>query len=463
LGRAPAGANLMYFETGQGAALSAQAHHGVDQQTMEARAYAVARRYAPLLVNTVVGFIALNISTTARKSSARARGSFLRQVDGPADGCRCLLHQPRRGRSGRYGHSPDAPLRRRLQLYHGRSRATTSCSAINRPLTTMRFMCAGCWACCRHRSSRPGSRLRNHGRGVSNPAEPFRRRRPLARFGAMMRPPGDFWDYLRRVTPAALRSAAWAMDCRRTVCSNSISRMPAPRCGLGKSRQCSSSRRTCAWRPVLVRSAAPTGRLSCRDRILAAASRETPCKLFRLAPMMRDRHRRRLSAGPYKPKRRHCAKCFWLHQILFLPASRGTPGARCTGRRHRGKTRGGACRRPHRRAPGLSACDSMGAYITFDPKPGVTRDANRNCVSNIRGQGLSLDEASRRILAIMGLARTIRQSGTCLRKTTLSIYCRQGLPKPITRRHPVLRKSRYWAAASRVGRGRRTGSAPAVP
>ncbi len=47
----------MYFETGQGSALSAGAHHGVDQQTLEARAYAVARRYRPLLVNTVVGFI----------------------------------------------------------------------------------------------------------------------------------------------------------------------------------------------------------------------------------------------------------------------------------------------------------------------------------------------------------------------------------------------------------------------
>ena len=51
------GENLMYFETGQGSALSAGAHHGVDQQTLEARAYAVARRYKPLLVNTVVGFI----------------------------------------------------------------------------------------------------------------------------------------------------------------------------------------------------------------------------------------------------------------------------------------------------------------------------------------------------------------------------------------------------------------------
>ena len=57
LRRGTVGDNVMYFETGQGSALSAGAHHGVDQQTLEARAYAVARRYRPLLVNTVVGFI----------------------------------------------------------------------------------------------------------------------------------------------------------------------------------------------------------------------------------------------------------------------------------------------------------------------------------------------------------------------------------------------------------------------
>ena len=51
------GRNVMYFETGQGSALSANAHHGCDQQTIEARAYAVARQFNPLLVNTVVGFI----------------------------------------------------------------------------------------------------------------------------------------------------------------------------------------------------------------------------------------------------------------------------------------------------------------------------------------------------------------------------------------------------------------------
>lgn len=57
LKRGSIGDNVMYFETGQGSALSANAHHGCDQQTCETRAYAVARHYKPFLVNTVVGFI----------------------------------------------------------------------------------------------------------------------------------------------------------------------------------------------------------------------------------------------------------------------------------------------------------------------------------------------------------------------------------------------------------------------
>ncbi|GAB0117164.1 ethanolamine ammonia-lyase subunit EutB [Acidisoma sp. 7E03] len=57
LKRGTVGTDVMYFETGQGSALSADAHHGCDQQTVEARAYAVARAFSPLLVNTVVGFI----------------------------------------------------------------------------------------------------------------------------------------------------------------------------------------------------------------------------------------------------------------------------------------------------------------------------------------------------------------------------------------------------------------------
>ncbi|MDB5124206.1 MAG: eutB [Mucilaginibacter sp.] len=57
LNRGTVGKNVMYFETGQGSELSANAHHGVDQQTCEVRAYAVARKFKPLLVNSVVGFI----------------------------------------------------------------------------------------------------------------------------------------------------------------------------------------------------------------------------------------------------------------------------------------------------------------------------------------------------------------------------------------------------------------------
>ncbi|TGM33647.1 ethanolamine ammonia-lyase subunit EutB [Leptospira biflexa] len=57
LKRGTIGDHVMYFETGQGSALSAGAHHGIDQQTLEVRAYAVARKFSPLLVNTVVGFI----------------------------------------------------------------------------------------------------------------------------------------------------------------------------------------------------------------------------------------------------------------------------------------------------------------------------------------------------------------------------------------------------------------------
>jgi ethanolamine ammonia-lyase large subunit len=57
LHRGTIGQNVMYFETGQGSALSADANHGIDQQTCEARAYGLARLFDPMLVNTVVGFI----------------------------------------------------------------------------------------------------------------------------------------------------------------------------------------------------------------------------------------------------------------------------------------------------------------------------------------------------------------------------------------------------------------------
>ncbi|MFT4098674.1 MAG: ethanolamine ammonia-lyase light chain EutC, partial [Rhodoblastus sp.] len=66
--------------------------------------------------------------------------------------------------------------------------------------------------------------------------------------------------------------------------------------------------------------------------------------------------------------------------------------------------------------PGLSSPDSVGAYIAFAPQPGATTDAQRNCVSNIRPQGLPIAEAVRKIVAIMTLARRLRQTGVALKE-----------------------------------------------
>lgn len=66
--------------------------------------------------------------------------------------------------------------------------------------------------------------------------------------------------------------------------------------------------------------------------------------------------------------------------------------------------------------PGLSSPDSLGAYITFAPQPGVTSDAQRNCVSNIRPEGLPIGEAVRKIVAIAALARRMKQTGVTLKE-----------------------------------------------
>jgi ethanolamine ammonia-lyase large subunit len=122
LKRGTVGNDVMYFETGQGSALSAGAHHGIDQQTCEARAYAVAREFKPLLTNTVVGFIGPEYLYDGKEITARAGRSFLREAPRPADGLRYLLHQPCRGGSGRHGRAAHVARGCGLHLHHGRAR-----------------------------------------------------------------------------------------------------------------------------------------------------------------------------------------------------------------------------------------------------------------------------------------------------------------------------------------------------
>lgn len=65
--------------------------------------------------------------------------------------------------------------------------------------------------------------------------------------------------------------------------------------------------------------------------------------------------------------------------------------------------------------PGLTSADSLGAYITWRPRPGVTRDAERNCISNIRTAGLTVDEAGRQIIALVAAARRLELTGVGLK------------------------------------------------
>lgn len=82
------GPNVMYFETGQGSALSSAAHHGADQLTLEARCYGFARRYRPFLVNTVVGFIGPEyLENGAQITRAALEDHFMGKLLGLPMGC----------------------------------------------------------------------------------------------------------------------------------------------------------------------------------------------------------------------------------------------------------------------------------------------------------------------------------------------------------------------------------------
>jgi ethanolamine ammonia-lyase large subunit len=93
------GPNVMYFETGQGSALSSAAHHGADQLTLEARAYGLARRYRPFLVNTVVGFIGPEyLEDGAQISRAALEDHFMGKLLGLPMGCdACFTYHARMG------------------------------------------------------------------------------------------------------------------------------------------------------------------------------------------------------------------------------------------------------------------------------------------------------------------------------------------------------------------------------
>ena len=169
LARGSVGDNVMYFETGQGSALSADAHHGVDQQTLEARAYAVARRFRPLLVNTVVGFIGPEYLYDGKQIiRAGLEDHFCGKLMGLPMGCDvCYTNHAEADQD-----DMDAllTLRHRRQLVMGVPGADDimlgyQSTSFHDALAMRDLLGAG-----RRRNSRPGSRARADGRRAHPPA-----------------------------------------------------------------------------------------------------------------------------------------------------------------------------------------------------------------------------------------------------------------------------------------------------
>jgi ethanolamine ammonia-lyase small subunit len=229
----------------------------------------------------------------------------------------------------------------------------------------------------------------------------------------------DFWDYLRRATPAriALGRAGDGLPTRR-VLEFELAHARARDAVKANLDPAALIAELADWRPILVRSEAmdratflqrpDLGRRLARDFARALAPGRYDATI-----VIADG----LSAGAVKVQAAQLCKMLLAAQnFVFAPPVVAFQARVALGDEIAARQGAALAVVLIGERPGLSSRDSVGAYITFDPRPGVTKDAERNCVSNIGGHGLSLEEAARRILAIMALARAIRRTGTCLKE-----------------------------------------------
>ena len=178
LKRGSVGDNVMYFETGQGSALSANAHHGVDQQTCEARAYAVARAFDPLLVNSVVGFIGPEYLYDGKQIiRAGLEDHFCGKLLGLPIGVDVCYTNHAEADQDDMDNAADAAGRGRRYLHHGRARRRRRDAELSVHLVSRRAVCA--------RGVRPETcagirRLAGAGRTCRCGCASFRARRAIA-------------------------------------------------------------------------------------------------------------------------------------------------------------------------------------------------------------------------------------------------------------------------------------------
>ena len=235
----------------------------------------------------------------------------------------------------------------------------------------------------------------------------------------MTLPPSDFWDFLRRATPAriALGRVGDGLPTRR-VLEFELAHARARDAVKANLDHETLMAELAEWRPLLVRSQAEDRAIFLQRPDLGRRLAENRAE--KLAPGGYDATiviADGLSAGAVQAQAAPMCKILLAAQnFVFAPPVVALQARVALGDEIAARQGAALAVVLIGERPGLSSRDSVGAYITFDPKPCVTKDAERNCVSNIGGHGLSLDEASRRILAIMALARTIRRTGTLLKE-----------------------------------------------
>jgi ethanolamine ammonia-lyase small subunit len=229
----------------------------------------------------------------------------------------------------------------------------------------------------------------------------------------------DFWDYLRRATPAriALGRAGDGLPTRR-VLEFELAHACARDAVKANLDQAVLLAELAPWRPVAVQSAAPTREIFLqRSDLGRCLARDCAAKLspgaYDATIVLADG----LSARAVETQGAALAKILLAAaDFAFAPPVVARQARVALGDEIAASQGAALVAILIGERPGLSCPESMGAYITYDPKPGVTTDSERNCVSNISAQGLSLESAARRILAIMRLARTMRRTGTSLKE-----------------------------------------------
>ncbi len=421
--RGSQGQNLMYFETGQGSCLSADAHHGVDQQTLEARAYAVARAFDPLLVNTVVGFIGPEYLFDGKQIiRAGLEDHFCGKLLGLPMGCDiCYTNHAEADQD-----DLDMLLTQFVAAGGTFIMGIPGSDDVMLNYQTTSFHDAAAMRSLFGKRPAPEFESWLIKAGITDAQSALQNREQLPEpFSRALKVPGDPWPALRQHTPARIglgrcgnslptqahlqfqQDHAAARDAVHGQLDLSRLRRQIEALQSDVVEVCSqaSERSVYLQRPDLGR------RLRAEDKALLQDLAEKPFDiLVVVADGLSARGVQRHAADLLAELLPGLRKNNWsLAPVVLASQARvaladeigETLGARLSlmiiGER-----------------PGLSAADSLGIYLTYHPGPGK-RDAERNCISNIRPQGLCTTDAADTCLHLCHQALAKKLTGTALK------------------------------------------------